>query len=74
MYNLLCLQQWNQPRAQTQSKYTGAEVRAKTEYATVNVQNILSSFSSSNGSLQKFEEESTINKYCLLSADFAKLK
>lgn len=56
-----------------QRKYIGVEVRTTTEYTVVNVQNILSFYSSSNGNLQKIEE-SGINKYCLLSAGFGKLR
>lgn len=73
MYNLLCLHQWNQFKAQMQRKYIGVEVRTTTEYTVVNVQNILSFYSGSNGNLQKIEE-SGINKYCLLSAGFGKLR
>lgn len=73
MYNLLCLHQWNQFKAQMQRKYTGVEVKTTREYTIVNAQNILSFYSSSNGNLQKIEE-STINKYCLLSAGFEKLR
>lgn len=56
----------------SQVKYIEVEVIATTEYTTVNVQNILSFFSSSTGSLQKLEE-STTNKYHLLSVCFGKL-
>lgn len=56
-----------------QRKYTGVEVRTTTEYTIVNVQNILSFYSGSNGNLQKIEE-STVNKYCLHSAGFEELR
>lgn len=56
-----------------QRKNIGVEVRTTTEYTVVNVQNILSFYSSSNGIFQKIEE-STINKYCPLSAGLGKLR